>query len=118
MLPICVAIFESAKPDEELARNKDQFMRIEPPLNHDILYLGFAKSMNMQPFLQAFNQRLAAARRDPESSARTAADDAGRRGAHGAAAGAAGSTTAAGTGSSARGSAPSPPGMRASFSAA
>jgi ABC-type amino acid transport substrate-binding protein len=48
--------------DEELARNADKFVMLAPPLNHDLLYLGFAKSMQMQPFLQAFNSHLAAVR--------------------------------------------------------
>ena len=46
------------KSDPELLANKNEFVILANPLVRDPLYLGFAKSMKMTPFLQEFNQSL------------------------------------------------------------
>lgn len=48
--------------DPELAQHKDELIILGQPLIRDPLYLGFAKSMQMQAFLADFNRVLAAAR--------------------------------------------------------
>jgi len=47
--------------DELLADKMEQFVVLPRPLTNDLLYLAFAKSMNMQTFLQEFNAWLAEA---------------------------------------------------------
>ena len=49
------ALLES---DSRLAVNKDQFVVLPKPLAHDLLYLGFAKTMNKQALLDRFNRWL------------------------------------------------------------
>lgn len=44
--------------DKTLIVNKHKFALLPKPLNRDPNYLGFAKEMNMQGFLQEFNQVL------------------------------------------------------------
>lgn len=50
--------------DEQLAANREQFVILPRPLTNDLLYLGFAKSMHMQAFLQRFNTWLAEAQKN------------------------------------------------------
>jgi ABC-type amino acid transport substrate-binding protein len=49
------ALLES---DTRLAANKDQFVVLPRQLAHDLLYLGFAKTMNKQVLLENFNRWL------------------------------------------------------------
>lgn len=44
--------------DEMLSSHRDKFVILQQPLNHDRLYLAFAKSMGMQAFLTEFNRIL------------------------------------------------------------
>lgn len=44
--------------DPQLAEHQDEFVILEQPLIHDQLYLGFAKSMHQQEFLERFNKVL------------------------------------------------------------
>lgn len=48
------------KNDPELFASKDEFVILATPLVRDPLYLGFAKSMKMTPFINKFNQSLKA----------------------------------------------------------
>lgn len=44
--------------DPQLAEHRDEFVILEQPLIHDQLFLGFAKSMHRQAFLERFNKVL------------------------------------------------------------
>ena len=50
--------------DSELIRNKDRFVILPRPLASDANYLAFAKTADMQPFLNNFNNALQVARKD------------------------------------------------------
>jgi len=44
--------------DDELHEKKEEFVLLPKPFKRDPNYLGFAKSMNMKPFLKEFNRAL------------------------------------------------------------
>ncbi|MEJ2795893.1 ABC transporter substrate-binding protein [Iodobacter sp. LRB] len=51
-------LLQALNSDPELLANQDQFVILEHPLIYDPVYLGFHKSMNMKPFLNAFNKTI------------------------------------------------------------
>lgn len=55
-----------AKNDPFFTAHRDELMLLPKPFAEDPLFLGFAKKMNMQPFLERFNAALKAAPKGAE----------------------------------------------------
>lgn len=53
--PGIYAFHQTIAQNEELQQHKDDLVVLPKPLTRDPNYLGFAKTLNMQPFLEKFN---------------------------------------------------------------